>query len=65
LANPETVQEAVKMSDVALTLDKVLEDAGLVAKWEARSEARIVELLKSGKSPEEIIKMHSAGQNKT
>jgi hypothetical protein len=34
------VQEAVKMSDVVLTLDKVLEDAGLVAKWEERGEAR-------------------------
>ena len=28
------------MSDTALTLDQVLEEAGLIAKWEARAEAR-------------------------
>ena len=32
--------EALKMSDTALTLDKIFEEAGLVAKWEARGEAR-------------------------
>jgi hypothetical protein len=32
--------EALKMSDTALTLDKVLEDSGLTAKWEARGEKR-------------------------
>jgi hypothetical protein len=57
-----------------LTLEKVLEDAGLTAKWEARGEergiavgkaqgiavgeARVLELLKSGKQPEEILKLY-------
>jgi hypothetical protein len=39
-ANKESLQEAIKMSDSALTLDKIFEEAGLVAKWEARGEAR-------------------------
>ncbi|MDR2491736.1 MAG: hypothetical protein LBD20_10090 [Spirochaetaceae bacterium] len=62
-----------------LTLEKVLEDAGLTAKWEARGkerwialgkeqgmaigEARVLDLLKSGKPPEEILKLYGeAGQ---
>jgi hypothetical protein len=40
LANAKTVEEAIKMSDVALTLDKVLEDAGYIARWEAIGETR-------------------------
>jgi hypothetical protein len=39
-ANKESLQEAVRMSDGALTLDKIFEEAGLVAKWEARGLAR-------------------------
>jgi hypothetical protein len=34
------MQEVSKMSDAVLTMDKVLEEAGLIAKWEARAEAR-------------------------
>jgi hypothetical protein len=39
-ANLTIMTEALKMSDTALTLDKVLEDSGLTAKWEARGEER-------------------------
>jgi hypothetical protein len=39
-ANIESFMEALKMSDSALTVEKVLEEAGLIAKWEARGEAR-------------------------
>jgi hypothetical protein len=39
-ANAEVLQEAFKMSDTTLTLERVFEEAGLTAKWEARGEAR-------------------------
>jgi len=39
-ANIESLMEALKMSDTQLTLDKVFEEAGLVAKWEARGIAK-------------------------
>ncbi|MDR1655041.1 MAG: hypothetical protein LBR96_03500 [Treponema sp.] len=35
-ANPEKVEEAFKMSDTVLTLEKVLENIGLTARWEER-----------------------------
>jgi hypothetical protein len=38
--NIESLVEAMKMSDTALTLDKVFEEAGLVAKWEVIGEAQ-------------------------
>ena len=39
-ANKENLLEALKMSDTALTLDKVFEEVGLVAKWEARGQEK-------------------------
>ena len=39
-ANARAIQEAMKMSDDALTLDQVLEESGWTAKWEAKGEAR-------------------------
>jgi hypothetical protein len=96
-ANIETLQEVLAMGE--LTLEKVLEESGLTAKWEARGktegialgeargialgeargialgeargiakgeargiakgEARVLDLLKSGKPPEEILKLYS------
>jgi hypothetical protein len=38
-ANIESLGEAIRMGKTALTLDKVLEDAGFVARWEARGVA--------------------------
>jgi hypothetical protein len=38
-ANPEALKEALKMSDAALTLERVFEEAGLTAKWEAQGRA--------------------------
>jgi hypothetical protein len=37
-ANPATLQEAIKMGD-ALTIEKIFEEVGWVAKWEARGRA--------------------------
>jgi hypothetical protein len=53
------MREVSKLSDVALTMDKVLEEAGLTAIWEARGEEkRATEIAKSlltkGWSVEEI-----------
>ena len=39
-ANKESLKEALQMSESAMTLDQILEEAGLTAKWEARAEAR-------------------------
>jgi hypothetical protein len=38
-ANPEAIKETMEMGKT-LTLEKVLEDAGWIAKWEARGEAK-------------------------
>jgi hypothetical protein len=38
-ANPEGIEEAIKMSKSALTLEQVFEDVGWIAKWEARGKA--------------------------
>jgi predicted transposase YdaD len=38
--NIEKMEEAFNMSDTALTMDQLLENVGLTAKWEARGEAR-------------------------
>ena len=39
-ANPKSLREAYEMSDIALTLDKVLEEVGFTARMEAKAEAR-------------------------
>ena len=39
LANYHAIREALKMSKTVTSLDDVLEEAGLTAKWEARGEA--------------------------
>ena len=39
-ANKDSLQEVIKMSNTALTLDEIFEEAGLVARWEARGEER-------------------------
>ncbi|GHU02798.1 hypothetical protein FACS1894147_05510 [Spirochaetia bacterium] len=39
-ANLATMEEAYKMSDTTLTMERVLENIGLTAKWEARGELR-------------------------
>jgi hypothetical protein len=59
-ANVTIMREVSKLSDVALTMDKVLEEAGLTAIWEARGEEkRAIEIAKSllitGWSIEEIV----------
>jgi hypothetical protein len=39
-ANPEKMKEALQMARSTLTIEQVLEDVGLTAKWEARGESR-------------------------
>jgi predicted transposase YdaD len=38
--NLEKIEEAFRMSDMVLTMDRLLENVGLTAKWEARGEER-------------------------
>jgi hypothetical protein len=72
-ANKKSLEEAMKMSDTALTLDKIFEEAGLVAKWEARGEARGEEkkaaeiaknMLRSGISMEQTAALSGLGIDK-
>jgi hypothetical protein len=42
-ANPEKMKEVLQMARSTLTIEQVLEDVGLTAKWEARAEARATE----------------------
>jgi hypothetical protein len=39
-ANSGAIREAMSMSEAAVTLEKVFEEAGLISKWETRGEAR-------------------------
>jgi len=39
-ANAESFEEALKMGSAAVTIDKVLKDAGFTARWQAEGEAR-------------------------
>jgi predicted transposase YdaD len=39
-ANAGVVQEAIRMSKSAITLEQVFEEVGWIAKWEARGETR-------------------------
>jgi len=62
-ANPKSLQEAYAMSDIALTLDKVLEEVGFTARMEAKAEARgeargvaIGEIKGEAKGKEEIAR---------
>jgi len=57
-ANLKSLLEAGRMSDCELTLDGVLEEIGLTAKWEARGEEKKAaeiarNLLKNGFSVEQ------------
>jgi len=64
-ANREALEEVIRMSGCSLALEKVFEEVGWIAKWEARGEEKgrqeekknIINLLKSGKSAEEIIQL--------
>jgi len=56
------------MDGVPKSLEKVLKNAGLITKWEARGKQKgrkeIINLLKSGKSPDEIIKEYGEANEK-
>ena len=70
-ANTMSFEEAYTMRKQAKTFEQVLRDIGWIAKWEAEGEAKgtaigrqegerkvhqIIDLLRSGKSPEEILR---------
>jgi hypothetical protein len=60
-ANTKTIREVLEMADKELTLDEVLEEAGLTAKWEKRGEKtgweKAIELLKQGYTVEQLEQM--------
>ena len=54
-ANKDSVREAIKMGSTSLTFDEILEEAGLVAKWEERNSLKIARnMVARGHSIEEI-----------
>jgi hypothetical protein len=64
LANWPKVEEAIKMSDAVYNFERILNEAGLIAKWEAEGEAKgeakgiekVLELVKQGYTSEEEIR---------
>jgi hypothetical protein len=61
-ANAKTLREVLKMDKAGeITLDKVLEEAGLTAKWEARGERtaweKFVSLMRQGYTVDELKRM--------
>jgi len=57
-ANREVLEEVIRMSDTALLFEKVFEEVGLIAKWEAKGEEKKAQeiarnLLKNGFSAEQ------------
>jgi hypothetical protein len=66
LANAKTIQEVLKMDKTEeITLDEVLEEAGLTKKWEARGEKtaweKFVMLMKQGYTVDELERMTPSG----
>ena len=65
-ANMESFREAYEMNDNTLALDRMFEEIGLTARWEAKGEARgetkILGLFRQGYTVEEVEKM--LAQNK-
>jgi hypothetical protein len=70
LANAKTIQEVLKMDKAEeITLDEVLEEAGLTKKWEERGEARgektawgkVLTLLEQGYTVDELKRMAPGG----
>ena len=76
-ANKEAFKEALQMYDPLVSLEKTFTELGYSSIWEAKGEARgrqegeqkgrleVIELLKSGKPPEEIIREYEARHGKT
>ena len=73
-ANKKILSEVLKMSDGTLTLDQIFEEAGLVARWEARGriEGRTEALLETarkmkdmGLSAEQIKKATGIGEQES
>jgi hypothetical protein len=76
-ANAKTIREVLDMADGEVTLEEVLEEAGLTAKWEKRGEARgvaigetrgektgwqkAIGLLKQGYTVEQLERMSPGG----
>jgi hypothetical protein len=65
-ANPETIQEVLNMGKRGeITLEEVLEKAGLTAKWEARGERtaweKFVALMRQGYTADDLERMAPGG----
>jgi hypothetical protein len=68
-ANARTIREVLAMVKEEVTLEEVLEEVGLTAKWEKRGEARgektgwekAIELLKQGYTLEQLEQMNPGG----
>jgi hypothetical protein len=64
-ANQKAIEEVLAMAKDELPFDKLIEEMGLAAKWEARGEARggqnawkkAIELMKQGHTVEELERM--------
>ena len=50
-ANAASIQEAMRMAETTVTFESVLEEAGLIAKWEAKAkaeaEARVLDIARN------------------
>ncbi|MDR1637877.1 MAG: hypothetical protein LBR93_11140 [Treponema sp.] len=65
----KTIREVIEMGDGELTLEDVLEEAGLTAKWEKRGEAigkktgweKAIGLLKRGYTVDQLERMSPGG----
>jgi len=70
-ANRESLREAYEMGEDALAFDRMLEEIGLTAKWEARGisigeargESKVLGLFRQGYTVEEVEKMLAGREN--
>jgi hypothetical protein len=64
-ANQKAIEEVLAMAKDELPFDKLLEEMGLVAKWEARGGQnawkKAIELMKQGHTVEELERMSPPG----
>jgi hypothetical protein len=76
VANWPKLEEVIKMSDAVLNFERILNEAGFIAKWEAQGEAKgkaegelngiakVLELVKQGYTSEEEIRKRLGLENK-
>ena len=62
-ANRESLREVYEMGEDALAFDRMLEEIGLTAKWEARGENKVLGLFRQGYTVEEVERMLAGREN--